>query len=114
MSSTGASSIPASRWKPLVEYDQGVWLGVEAGCWVYGSPANPPRPFLSGGAAAFLLPLLDKPYPELASQLSAEAGAPQFLSQLATFALGDPTVPSKWKEQANAWFAAGCPLTDEA
>lgn len=124
MSSTGASSPIGRKWTPLVKYASEGWLGVDpGGGWVYGDPANPGTDLPSGGEAAVLLPLLAKPYPELASQLRdsltdlgevfRDLDVPQFLSQLATYALRE-RVREEQKQQAKAWFDAGCPLTDEA
>jgi hypothetical protein len=104
----------ASSYTTSVDSTPEGWLGVElGGCWVYGDPENPPAVLLPDRGLTVLLPLLAKPYPELASQLIAQENAPQLLSQLATFALRDRDVDDKWKQRANAWRADGCSSSPE-
>lgn len=112
MTSTGFS-LHENNWRQLVEIGGRTWLGVEtqgAG-WVFGEPGKMPTVLLEDvtGAMIPLLPLLDKPYPEVLGQLSGQEDAPQLLSRLAVFALGHPNVHEKWKQRAISWLNTGCP-----
>jgi len=84
MTSTGFS-LYESNWRQLVEIGRRTWLGVETqgDGWVFGEPGKMPTVLLEDvtGAMIPLLPLLDKPYPEVLGQLSGQEDAPQLLSR---------------------------------